>query len=102
MTNTGKTNISTSLQFNALVHVSVYLVEQHVLCLEMERKSKPKNKTFLDYNIEMEKQVTKLVFFCEFKMQNKNYKPPNMDINVTEGKSRCSINHKIIPPFIKH
>lgn len=67
MTNTGKTNISTSLQFNALVHVSVYLVEQHVLCLEMERKSKPKNKTFLDYNIEMEKQVTKLVshfFVC--------------------------------------
>lgn len=88
--------------------MSMYLcmVEQHVLCLEMERKSKSKNETFLDYNIEMEKQVTKLVlhffFFCEFKMQNKNYKPPNMDINATEGKNRCSINHKIIPPFIKH
>lgn len=77
----------------------MYLVEQHVLCLEMERKSKSKNKTFLDYNTEMEKQVC---LFCEFKMQNKNYKPSNMDINVTEGKNRCSIEHQIVPPFIKH
>lgn len=73
----------------------------------MERKSKSKKKTFLDCNTEMEKQVTKLVLhffclFCEFKMQNKNYKPSNVDINVTEGKNRCSIKHQIVPPFIKH
>lgn len=46
--------------------LAMYPVEQHVLCLEMERKSKSKNKTFLDYNIEMEKQVTKLVLLSFF------------------------------------